>query len=130
MRIEFEGEAAVLIIARDLTHYRRLEAQLHVSDRLAAVGTLAGGMAHELNNPLAYVRSNLEFVLEEFSDLADRFGRLVRRFPNVAGGATGFPDVEARLRELHEAMAGIAETGQGPAEQIASMGCSIKWRAA
>ena len=38
--------------------------------------------------------------------------------------------VEGARRELHEAMAQIAETGQGPAEQIASMGCSIKWRAA
>ena len=31
-------------------------------------------------------------------------------------------------RDLFEAMRRIAETGQGPAEQIASMGCSIKWR--
>lgn len=31
-------------------------------------------------------------------------------------------------RELFEAMAQVAETGQGPAEQIPSMGCSIKWR--
>ncbi len=38
--------------------------------------------------------------------------------------------VEGARRELHDAMAGIAETGRGPAEQIASMGCSIKWRAA
>ena len=33
-------------------------------------------------------------------------------------------------RELYEAMAQVAETGAGPREQIASMGCSIKWRAA
>ncbi len=33
-------------------------------------------------------------------------------------------------RELLEAMRGVAETGQGPQDQIASMGCSIKWRAA
>jgi peroxiredoxin len=38
--------------------------------------------------------------------------------------------VEGARRELYEAMAQIAETGQGPAEQISSMGCSIKWRAA
>lgn len=37
-------------------------------------------------------------------------------------------DTDAR-RELFEAMALIAETGQGPREQIPSMGCSIKWRA-
>jgi peroxiredoxin len=38
--------------------------------------------------------------------------------------------VEGARRELYEAMIQIAETGQGPAEQISSMGCSIKWRAA
>ena len=32
-------------------------------------------------------------------------------------------------RELYEAMMAVAETGQGPREQIPSMGCSIKWRA-
>jgi len=72
--------------------------------RLSSLGVMAAGVAHEINNPLAYVRSNLEFVLEEFSELAERFGRMVRRFPNVAGGATGFPDVEGRLRELRAAM--------------------------
>lgn len=33
-------------------------------------------------------------------------------------------------RDLYEAMKQVAETGRGPAEQIASMGCSIKWKAA
>ena len=36
--------------------------------------------------------------------------------------------VPGTRRELFEAMSQIAETGQGPREQIASMGCSIKWR--
>ena len=39
------------------------------------------------------------------------------------------PVPDAR-RELFEAMVQIAETGEGPRDQIASMGCSIKWRAA
>ena len=38
--------------------------------------------------------------------------------------------VENAPRELYEAMAAVAKTGQGPKEQIPSMGCSIKWRAA
>lgn len=33
-------------------------------------------------------------------------------------------------RELLEAMRGVAESGKGPLEQVASMGCSIKWKAA
>ena len=39
------------------------------------------------------------------------------------------PSPNAR-RDLHDAMKLMAETGQGPREQIASMGCSIKWKAA
>ncbi len=38
--------------------------------------------------------------------------------------------VEGARRELYEAMTLVAETGHGPREQIASMGCGIKWRAA
>jgi len=36
--------------------------------------------------------------------------------------------VKGARRELYEAMKAVAETGRGPAEQTASMGCSIKWR--
>jgi peroxiredoxin len=38
--------------------------------------------------------------------------------------------VPGARRELHEAMMQVARTGKGPDEQIASMGCSIKWKAA
>ena len=39
-------------------------------------------------------------------------------------------DEPSTRRDLYEAMRQVAETGHGPAEQIASMGCSIKWKAA
>jgi PAS domain S-box-containing protein len=60
--------AGVLIrligIITDTTEARRLQAQLMVSDRMASVGTLAAGMAHEINNPLAAVIANLELIAE------------------------------------------------------------------
>lgn len=51
-------------IITDITEPRRLQAQLMVSDRMASVGTLAAGMAHEINNPLAAVIANLDFIAE------------------------------------------------------------------
>ena len=45
---------------------------------------------------------------------------------DASGRSPGDPDAR---RELYEAMAQIAETGQGPQDQIASIGCSIKWKA-
>jgi len=44
-----------------------LREQLLLSDRLVQVGTLAAGVAHEINNPLAYVMGNLEYALRELS---------------------------------------------------------------
>lgn len=46
---------------------------------------------------------------------------------DASGRTPGPPDAR---RDLYEAMRQIAETGRGPADQIPSMGCSIKWKAA
>ncbi|MEC8425293.1 MAG: hypothetical protein VX000_16025, partial [Myxococcota bacterium] len=48
----------------DITDERSLEAQLKQRGRLATVGQLAAGVAHEINNPLSYVIGNTRFVLE------------------------------------------------------------------
>ncbi|WP_309671982.1 PAS domain S-box protein [Gemmatimonas sp.] len=51
---------------------RKVEAQLVVSDRMASVGTLAAGVAHEINNPLAAVTANLDFIAERLEHVSDR----------------------------------------------------------
>ncbi|AKF81041.1 histidine kinase [Myxococcus fulvus 124B02] len=56
------GENFLVCIIRDVTDQKRLESQLLLAERMASVGTLAAGVAHEINNPLAYVSSNLAYV--------------------------------------------------------------------
>ncbi|MFO0750508.1 MAG: PAS domain S-box protein [Myxococcota bacterium] len=53
-----------MAVVRDVTEQKRLQSQLMVSDRMASVGALAAGVAHEINNPLAAVIGNLDCVLE------------------------------------------------------------------
>jgi two-component system, cell cycle sensor histidine kinase and response regulator CckA len=69
---EFDGGPATLVLARDLTEQKRLQARLMLADRMASVGTLASGVAHEINNPLSYVISNLRFVLEQVGEVGRR----------------------------------------------------------
>jgi|GEM_PF-1737578 len=53
--------------ALDNSQQHTLEQQLLLADRMASVGTLAAGVAHEINNPLAYTRINLEFALRRLA---------------------------------------------------------------
>jgi len=72
------GRADVVFVIRNVTERRQAEVALHQAlqdraelerrlaqaDRLSALGTLAAGVAHEINNPLTYVRGSLELVAE------------------------------------------------------------------
>jgi PAS domain S-box-containing protein len=63
-----------LAMVADITEQRKLKSQLMVSDRLVSVGTLAAGVAHEINNPLASVIANLELALPHLEWLETRVG--------------------------------------------------------
>jgi len=61
-----EGDTVGLIgIFRDLTDVKKMEAQLRRADRLAAIGQLAAGLAHEIRNPLAAISGSLQLLREE-----------------------------------------------------------------
>jgi PAS domain S-box-containing protein len=63
-----------LAMVADVTEQRRLKSQLMVSDRLVSVGTLAAGVAHEINNPLASLIANLELAVPQLDDMQAQFG--------------------------------------------------------
>jgi PAS domain S-box-containing protein len=82
--------AGVVCNFRDVTERQQFEAQLMAADRMVSIGTMAAGVAHEINSPLAYVIANLQLIadapvgapiLEELraaQDGAERVRQIVR----------------------------------------------------
>ncbi len=105
----------VVRVARDVGEQRRLHARLVQADKLAAVGVLASGVAHEINNPSAFVASNLaelrrylaayESALADLSALGMEAGQAERVRAHLARGDVAF----AR----REAASAVAESLQG-----------------
>ena len=64
-----DSAIGLAVVVRDLDEVVSLRDRLMLSGRLAAVGELAAGIAHEINNPLAFVRSNLSLLRQHWGQL-------------------------------------------------------------
>jgi PAS domain S-box-containing protein len=76
IQIDFQEGPAFVVVGRDVTERKALQRRLADADRMASVGTLAAGIAHEINNPLTYIALNLESVQRALRGLAARGGTL------------------------------------------------------
>ncbi|HSP79032.1 MAG TPA: ATP-binding protein, partial [Myxococcaceae bacterium] len=101
----------VRVFARDVTLRKQMEARLLHSDRLAAVGSLAASVGHEMNNPLAFVLANLSFAREELELLdeelraqrsphAYRLGDVLEALSETTVGANRLKHIVQELRTL------------------------------
>jgi len=93
-----QGEnLGILVTFQDLTKLKKIEEELKQADRLAAIGRLAAGMAHEIRNPLASISGSVQLLMEaehaKSEDLhlmdivvkeADRLNGLLTDFLNFA----------------------------------------------
>jgi two-component system NtrC family sensor kinase len=61
--------ASYVAISRDVTEIVKLETQLRQAQKLEAVGSLASGIAHEINTPLQFVGDNVRFLSDSFGSL-------------------------------------------------------------
>ncbi len=72
-RCEVGGSISFAAVLRDLSEAPTLEARLLQSQKLEAIGSLATGIAHEINTPAQFVGDNLEFIEDSVTDLVPLF---------------------------------------------------------
>ena len=76
VRINWQGKPATLNFLRDITLQQKLEKQLQLSQKMEAVGTLAGGVAHDFNNLLMGIQGRTSLMLLETDPIHPQFEHL------------------------------------------------------
>jgi PAS domain S-box-containing protein len=99
--IEFEGQPSVLVMGRDITERKQVEARLLQTDRMVVMGTLAAGVGHEINNPLTYVLSNLSTAGEEVAQLVQELEQQAPALAEARGWRSRLSELKALLTEAH-----------------------------
>ncbi len=94
-----------VFVHRDVTERNRLQNKLTVSERMASIGSVAAGVAHEINNPLAYVETNLTFATDALRKALARPG--------------------AERHPLSEALSAVVEAQQG-SQRVSSIVRDLK----
>ncbi len=103
--LEF-SEKTFLVIVEDLTEKQRLEFAVRQSEKLAAVGGLAAGIAHEIRNPLAGISGSIELLSQNFQNEDDKkLGKIILK------------EID-RLNRLISEFLDFAKPDQPPTEKV------------
>ena len=106
-----------VIVIQDVTEVRRLQAELDTTQRLASVGTLAAGVAHEINNPLSSVIANLSLALGEVGELLNAGVQAPELLGELEDARAGAERIRGVARDL-KVLARPKDEPTGPVEVV------------
>jgi PAS domain S-box-containing protein len=122
---EGEGHSVVRATFRDITSRRALEAEVVRArdiatqrEKLAAIGLLATGVAHEINNPLSYVKCNIEMMASYVEQLTAQVAKIV----NLEKSDVGEQSLKGILKEMQD----IALESREGVDRIANIVRALK----
>jgi PAS domain S-box-containing protein len=115
--VERDQLLGAVLVARDLTARRQLQQQLEVAERLASLGILSAGLAHEINNPLSVLLAQNYAVREDLDELLQDLGASGLRRERVLDSMT---DMQAAIQRIRKIVADLGEFSRPHVEQSVS----------
>lgn len=115
--------ARVCYVIEDVSEQRRHLVELVAQQRLATLGGLAAGVAHEMNNPLAYILSNLSYAVEELDRGAVASPDLRAALLESRMGVERVVEIARDLKSLGRQVHAPAETAE--IERVLSFACNV-----
>jgi two-component system, NtrC family, sensor kinase len=97
--VDLDGELQYIGSIRDQTERHRMRAMLTQSEKLASIGLLSAGVAHEINNPLAYVGNNLAVLERDLAGVLQMIS-LYEQARDVLKSAS--PDLFQQINDIRE----------------------------
>jgi two-component system, cell cycle sensor histidine kinase and response regulator CckA len=99
------GVLGSVVVFRDITERKRLEERVTLAERLASIATMAAGMAHELNNPLAATVGNVDFAVRRLNELMlalspEDAARLMPGFQEISDALDDAQSAGRRVRNI------------------------------
>jgi PAS domain S-box-containing protein len=109
MKDEKSQAIGIVAVGRDQTERRKLEIQLLQSQKFTALGVMAGGIAHEIRNPLAICSSGVQFLMDENigaqfrRECAEKIHTGIQRVSDIIENLLRFarPEVTSKLEQLN-----------------------------
>jgi signal transduction histidine kinase len=96
-----DGEVTdTLEIVRDITSEKNLQTQLVQADKLASLGQLVSGIAHEINNPNTFIRGNISIVAEALETILPLLDRVHEQTPGMTIARLPYPYFREHVQTL------------------------------
>jgi two-component system NtrC family sensor kinase len=126
--------SGVVTTFTDVTEERALAERVNRQERLVTTGTLAAGVGHEINNPLAYILANVDFALNELQRDAgestpDQRAELTKALEQVKTGALRVRDIVRGLKALARDDGPVVATQIAPVVAFAVTLTRPAWKA-
>jgi len=88
--IKINGEDCALVVSVDITQQRALEREMQRLEKLNLIGQMAGGVGHEIRNPLTVVRGFLQLLQGKYADSSQQFEIMISEIDRANGIITEF----------------------------------------